>query len=87
MSEQTITNKPEVSYTGPLTITEWINSSGELTGVFVGRLQKIMNHPRLGGCYDVCTSNIVKWPDNKGNFETRNTKYIRVYTDESNQDS
>lgn len=80
MSEQTFTKaKPEVSYTGPLRITEWINSYGETTGIFVGRLNQVLDHPRLGKCYDVRTSDIVVWPDDKGNFETRNTKYIRSY--------
>lgn len=87
MSEQTITNKPEVFYTGPLIITEWLNSYGETTSIFVGRLQQVLNHPVLGKCYDVRTSNIVVWPDDNGNFETRNTKYIRTHIEPASKSS
>ena len=80
MSEQTITNKPEVYYVGPLVISEWIGVNEEPTGVFIGRLQQVLNHPRLNMCYNVRTSDIIKWPDSAGNFETRNTRYVRVYT-------
>lgn len=80
MSEQMPTKlKPEVYYHGPLLITEWIGNDGETTGIFVGRLQQVLNHPRLGKCYDVRTSDIVTWPNKNGDFETRNTRYSRVY--------
>jgi hypothetical protein len=79
MSEQTFINKPEVHYKGPLRITEWWMSEPDAPREYVAHLDLVLNHPRLGVCPNVRTSTIKVWPDDKGNFETRNTKYIRVY--------
>ncbi len=89
-------SKPEVMYEGSLRIREWHRINDEDPIYYVAHLPLVHNHHNLGDCYDVRTSNIVVFPDEKGNFETRNTKYIRVYnkpaseyglTNETNQDS
>ena len=83
MSEQTTTKvKPEVHYKGPIRITEWWNRTDDDPIEYVAHLELVLNHPRLGVCPNVRTSSIKVWPDINGNFETRNTKYIRVYTKE-----
>lgn len=92
MSEQTTTKvKPEVHYKGPLRISEWWNRSDDDPIDYVAHLELVLDHPRLGVCPNVRTSVVVVWPDSAGNFETRNTRYVRVYTKENingtNQDS
>lgn len=75
--------KPKVYYVGNLVIKEWPRYFNETPIEYVGLLPEVLNHPRLGKCYDVRTSKIVKFPNELGNFETRNTKYIRTYVPES----
>ena len=88
MSEQTtINSKPEVHYKGPLRISEWWMSDPSEPRDYVAHLELVLDHPRLGVCPNVRTSSIKVWPDANGNFETLNNKYIRVYTNEFNQDS
>lgn len=83
MSEQMFTkSKPEVHYKGPIEITEWWNRADDDPIEYVAHLKLVLDHPRLGLCPNVRTSSIKVWPDINGNFETRNTKYIRVYTKE-----
>lgn len=72
--------KPEVAYEGDLVIREWHRINDEDPIQYVAHVPLVHNHPALGNCFDVRTSNIVVFPDAQGNFETRNTKYIRVYT-------
>jgi len=72
--------KPEVKYEGELRIREWVRYDETSPIFYVAHLPYVHNHPNLGSCYDVRTSNIVVFPNEQGNFETRNTKYIRVYT-------
>jgi hypothetical protein len=80
---ETTMNKPEVHYVGELRIKEWPRYSNEDPIEYVGLLPEVLNHPRLGKCYDVRTSKIIRFPNKLGNFETRNTKYIRTYVPES----
>ena len=80
MSEQTTTKKkPEVHYMGPIIIKEWWYTPEDEPKQYVAVLSTVLNHPVLGDCEQVRTSALVVWPDKEGNFETRNTKYIRVY--------
>ena len=86
MSEQTNTYKAEVYYQGPIRISEgWYRNEDDPIK-YVAHLQVVLNHPRLGVCTDVRTSEIVVWPDVNGNFETRNTKYIRKYIKSAPED-
>jgi hypothetical protein len=78
MSEQTST-KPEVQYQGTLYIKEWPWIADDEPKIYVAVLPLVLNHPHLGECEQVRTSPIVKWPDEQGNFETKNTRYVRVY--------
>ena len=81
MFEQMFTKqKPEVHYIGNLTIREWWGRQKDTDPiVYVAMLDVVIDHPRLGKCYDVRTSVITEWPDDKGNFETMNIRYIRTY--------
>jgi len=72
--------KPEVHYTGALLIREHPRYDNNESICFVAYVEKTLNHPKLGVCYNVKTSEIKVFPDPQGNFETLNTKYIRVYT-------
>ena len=64
---------------GPLRISEWWYTPEGDPKQYVAHLENVLNHPYLGECPDVRTSNIVVWPDGNGNFETRNTRYTRVH--------
>lgn len=68
---------------GNLSIREWPRYDNDTPIDYVGHLPEVLNHPRLGKCFDVRTSTILVFPDEQGNFETRNTKYIRVYLPET----
>jgi len=72
--------KPEVHYTGSIIISEHPRYDNNDNICFVAHLNKTLNHPKLGVCYNVRTSEIKVFPDPQGTFETLNTKYIRVYT-------
>jgi len=75
MSEQTNT-KPTVHYQGTAQFFVWPWCLGEDgKEIIVGRLPMVIDHPRLGQCFDVRTSKVVKPIDEHGKFETQNTIY------------
>jgi hypothetical protein len=84
--------KTVVHYSGILLIREWLFSEEDDIH-YVAHLQQVYDHPKLGYCRDVRSSSIVKFPDNKGTFETRNTIYEKADAaymmghNELNQDS
>ena len=61
-------NKPEVYYTGEPHFWTWFNDKD-----LVASLDLVLNHPRLGLCVDVRTSEVLR--KFEGGFETRNTIY------------
>jgi hypothetical protein len=66
--------KPIVTYSGKLNILPWDYNPK----LIVARIELVLDHPRLGRCYDVRTTQIVAYPDKDGTFETRNTIYKRA---------
>jgi hypothetical protein len=66
--------KPIVHYKGEAPIAPWLWNPE----CMVAYLDEVLDHPRLGKCYEVTTSKIVTFPDKDGTFETRNTIYKRV---------
>jgi len=69
--------KPVVHYSGILLIREWLFSKEDNIH-YIAMLPQVYDHPKLGYCKDVRSSGIVKFPDNKGTFETRNTIYEKA---------
>lgn len=67
---ETIQDKPVVFYIG---IAQFFNWNGQPDQV-VARLPFVIDHPKLGNCYDVRTSTVQKVLDD-GTIITRNTLY------------
>jgi hypothetical protein len=78
--ELTVKTKQVVQYVGNATIHLWPWTTEE---VYVARLPFVLNHPTLGKCPDVRTSRIIKQPDESGRFETLNTIYEKVESEDN----
>jgi hypothetical protein len=74
-NEMKTEDKKVVLYRGPATFTEYLHCDEENQCIYVGKLIEVMDHPRLGHCWDVRTSRIVRFPNEQGTFETLNTVY------------
>ena len=69
--------KPVVRYQKFVSLNQW---PGE-DFMFYAKIEGVLDHPILGNEPEVRTSLLVTLPDKDGNFETMNTKYVKV-TDE-----
>jgi hypothetical protein len=78
--ELPVKTKQVVQYVGNATVYLWPWTKEE---VYVARLPLALNHPKLGRCYDVRTSRILKQPDESGRFETLNTIYEKVESEDN----
>lgn len=78
--ELPVKTKQVVQYVGNATVYLWPWSNKE---IYVAHLPLALNHPKLGRCYDVRTSRIVKQPDESGRFETLNTIYEKVESEDT----
>jgi hypothetical protein len=68
--------KPVVHYEGTPRFSVWPwckDDNGN--DIIVGHLPFVTDHPRLGRCYDVRTSDVIVPMDDSGKFETHNTIY------------
>jgi hypothetical protein len=74
--------KQLVQYVGEARLYIW-PFSPESAPFYVANIPLALNHPKLGRCYDVRTSRIVKHPDETGRFETVNTIYEKVESEEN----
>jgi len=74
--------KPVVQYVGEAKVYVWPYSP-EDKPVYVARIPLALNHPTLGKCPDIRTSRIVKQPDESGRFETLNTIYEKVESEDN----
>jgi hypothetical protein len=67
--------KPVVHYKGTPQFYLWPYPDENGKDITVGKVPFVMDHPRLGRCYDVRTSDIVTPIDSEGRFETLYTIY------------
>jgi hypothetical protein len=68
--------KPVVHYEGTPRFSVWPWSKNEDdSDIIVGHLEKVIDHPKLGRCYDVRTSTVIVPINADGKFETENTIY------------
>lgn len=74
--------KQVVQYVGEARIYIW-PFSPEDAPFYVAKVPLALNHPKLGRCYDVRTSRIIKQPDESGRFETLNTIYEKVESEDT----
>jgi len=74
--------KQVVQYVGEAEIHRW-EFSPRNKPVYVARIPLVLNHPRLGRERDIRSSRIVKHPDKTGRFETVNTIYEKVESEEN----
>jgi hypothetical protein len=68
--------KPTVYYKRLTRIREWEYPIDDEIK-YVATIEEVKRHPYLGNEAIVHTSYIVKMPDGKGTFETKNTIYIK----------
>ena len=66
--------KPVVRYQKFVSLKQW---PGE-DFMFYANIEGVLDHPILGNEPEVRTSLLVTLPDKDGNFETMNTKYVKV---------
>lgn len=78
--ELTVKTKQVVQYVGDATVHLWPWSNEE---IYVARLPWVLNHPRLGKSQNIRTSQIIKHPDENGRFETLNTIYEKVESEDN----
>lgn len=70
--------KPVVHFIGEPHYWMW-DAKNEVASLYV-----VLDHPRLGACYNVRTSTVKqKFPD--GSFETRNTMYVPATEEMKNE--
>lgn len=69
-----VVHKPVVRYHKFVGLKQW---PGE-DFMFYAKIEGVLDHPILGNEPEVRTSLLVTLPDKDGNFETMNTKYVKV---------
>lgn len=69
--------KPVVEYRKFGSLQQWPGEPLQ----FYANIEGVLNHPKLGYQRTVRTSLLVTLPDEQGNFETLNTKYVKVKDD------
>lgn len=74
--------KQVVQYVGEARLYIWPYSP-EDAPFYVASVPLALNHPRLGRCLDVRTSRVIKEPDESGRFETVNTIYEKVESEDN----
>jgi hypothetical protein len=82
MTNKEVKTKQLVQYVGKAEICVWPYSP-ENKPVYVARIPLVLNHPSLGRERDIRSSRIVKHPDETGRFETVNTIYEKVESEEN----